>query len=278
MKKNSFILLAISMLVLTQIMCSSSAASSIEFSSTLTIITFVDTNKNGIQDAGEEALPNVPVAISAIRGLANSTSSTDKTRENGQTTNTTNYTVNETSHCPIVTVKVTPPTGMVSTSGSNETEIRDWDCTAPAPATQDRTVSFGFAPAEMPTATSTVAPTSTPDPAANAAVTFVTGNTTDLVDCAGTEFSFTVADPEGVKQVYIEFAVAGFDTDFSNISATLDLTNTGGDTWSGTFTDTVSTQGQVTYWRVVVVDNNGIQTVYYEDGKFSFYAADKSCK
>ena len=123
----------------------------------------------------------------------------------------------------------------------------------------------------------TATPTATADPAANAGVIFEKGNTTDLVDCAGTEFAFTVSDPEGVKQVYVEFAVAGFDTDFSTIASTLDLTNTSGSTWSGTFTDTVSTQGQVTYWRVVVVDNNGIKTTYHEDGKFSFYAADKGC-
>jgi hypothetical protein len=127
-----------------------------------------------------------------------------------------------------------------------------------------------------PTVTATM--TATPNPEANAQVIFEKGNTTDLVDCSGTEFAFTVKDPEGIKQVYIEFAVAGFDTDFSKIAATLDLANSGGDTWSGVFNDTISTQGQVTYWRVVVVDNNGIKTVYHEDGKFSFYAGNKSCK
>lgn len=127
------------------------------------------------------------------------------------------------------------------------------------------------------TSTATATATATPNPAENAEVIFEKGNTTDLVDCSGTEFAFTVKDPEGVKAVYIEFAVAGFDTDFSKIAATLDLTNTGGDTWSGIFKDTISTKGQVTYWRVVVVDNNGIKTVHYEDGKFSFYARNKSC-
>jgi hypothetical protein len=87
-----------------------------------------------------------------------------------------------------------------------------------------------------------------------------------------------VKDPEGIQKVYIEFAVAGFDTDFSTIAGTLDLVNTGGDTWSGTLNDTFSSQGKVTYWRVVVVDNNNVKTVYHEDGKFSFYAADKGCK
>lgn len=137
-----------------------------------------------------------------------------------------------------------------------------------------------FAPSPTPTITplSSPTPTATPDPSANAEVIFEKGNTTDLVDCSGTEFAFTVKDPQGVKQVFIEFAVAGFDTDFSKIAATLDLTNSGGDTWSGIFNDTVSTQGQVTYWRVIVVDNNGIKTVYHEDGKFSFYAGNKSCK
>jgi hypothetical protein len=141
-------------------------------------------------------------------------------------------------------------------------------------------------PTEVPPPTSTARlfptptpiPTKTPDPTGNAAVVFEKGNTTDLVDCSGTEFAFNVTDPEGVKQVYLEFAVAGFETDFSHIAATLDLTNTGGDTWSGTFVDTISTQGQVTYWRVVVVDNNGVKTTYDEEGKFSFFARSKGCK
>ena len=140
------------------------------------------------------------------------------------------------------------------------------------------------APAEIPSPTVTPrpaftrTPTPTKDPSANAEVVFEKGNTTDLVDCTGTEFAFNVKDPEGVKQVYLEFAVAGFETDFSHIAATLDLTNTGGDTWSGTFVDTISTQGQVTYWRVVVVDNNGVKTTYDEEGKFSFFARSKGCK
>jgi hypothetical protein len=125
--------------------------------------------------------------------------------------------------------------------------------------------------------TPTVTPVATVDASANAQVTFEKGNTTELADCSGTEFAFNVTDPQGVKQVYLEFAVAGFTTDFSTIATTLDLTNTGGDTWSGTFNDTVSKQGQVTYWRVVVVDNNGIKTVYDEEGKFSFYARTKGC-
>jgi hypothetical protein len=146
-----------------------------------------------------------------------------------------------------------------------------------APATATLIATQTLPPAATATKV-TATPSPTADPASNAEVVFEKGNTTDLTDCSGTEFAFTVKDPEGVKQVYIEFAVAGFDTDFSNIASTLDLTNTGGDTWSGTFTDTVSTQGQVTYWRVVVVDNNGVKTTYHEDGKFSFYAGDKSCK
>jgi hypothetical protein len=163
--------------------------------------------------------------------------------------------------------------GWIPIPGDTESEYHEDDAT---------TVVYieNFAPSPTPTITplSSPTPTATPDPSANAEVIFEKGNTTDLVDCSGTEFAFTVKDPQGVKQVFIEFAVAGFDTDFSKIATTLDLTNSGGDTWSGIFNDTVSTQGQVTYWRVVVVDNNGIQTVYHEDGKFSFYAGNKSCK
>ncbi len=282
MKKHFLVLLAISVLALSQLMCSSSASGpSVDFNATITITTFVDTNRNGVQDAGEEALPNVSIKVDEIRGAANSTSFLDKTRENGQTTFESNYSVNGTNHCPIVTVSITPPAGMVSTSGSNEVEIRNWICEAGAPTQQDSSVFFGLAPT-IPTPTATLAFTATPaataNPDANSEVIFEKGNTTDLVSCTGTEFAFTVTDPQGVKRVYIEFAVAGFDTDFSTIASTLDLTNTGGDTWSGTFEDTVSTQGQVTYWRVLVVDANDIQTTYYEDGKFSFYAADKSCK
>jgi hypothetical protein len=139
------------------------------------------------------------------------------------------------------------------------------------------TVVYLILPTPTVTPLFTATPLATVDAAANAEVIFEKGNTTDLVDCSGTEFAFTVKDPQGVKQVYMEFAVAGFTTDFSNIAATLDLTNSGGDTWSGIFNDTVSKQGQVTYWRVVVVDNNGSKTVYHEEGKFSFYARDKGC-
>jgi hypothetical protein len=132
----------------------------------------------------------------------------------------------------------------------------------------------------VPSPLSTITPqaSATPDPSANAEVTLEQGNTTDLVSCTGTEFAFTVKDPEGVQQVYIEFAVADFDADFSTIAATLDLTNSGGDTWSGVFNDTISTQGKVTYWRVVVVDTNGAKTVVYEEGRFSFYARNSGCK
>ena len=109
---------------------------------------------------------------------------------------------------------------------------------------------INFVPSPTPTVTPLVVstPSHTPNPAANAEVIFEKGNTTDLLDCSGTEFGFTVKDPEGIQKVYIEFAVAGFDTDFSTIAGTLDLTNTGGDTWSGTLNDTFSSQGQVTYW------------------------------
>src|SRR5258706_452860 len=179
------------------------------------------------------------------------------------------------------TVTITTREGMMIPRGSNTIDVQDWKCQKGAPNEQGRSVFFGLAPAApppTPPAAFTATPSATPDPSSNAEVIFEKGNTTDLVDCSGTEFAFTVKDPEGVKQVYIEFAVAGFDTDFSTIAGTLDLTNSGGDTWSGTLNDTFSTQGKVTYWRVVVVDNNGIQTVYHEDGKFSFYARDKSCK
>ena len=287
--KNPFpILITIAALALSQLMCSLSGEEpSVDFEAIINITTFADTNQNGVQDAGEAGLPNVPIRVDAILSVADTFESIDQTRENGQTTYEHNFSVGGMIQCPIVTVSVTPPEGMVSTSGSNKIEISDWNCEAGAPAEQNRTASFGLAPAtptSTPTATTTSTPSFTPtpaataDPAANAEVIFEKGNTTDLVDCSGTEFAFNVKDPQGVRQVYIEFAVAGFDTDFSTIAGTLDLTNSGGDTWSGTLNDTFSTQGKVTYWRVVVVDNNGIQTVYHEDGKFSFYARDKSCK
>ena len=175
-----------------------------------------------------------------------------------------------------VTSHATARAYVVSTFGPLP-ESRPVDLTA----TADTVVYLeNFTPSPTPTLTPlvTATPVATVDAAPNAEVIFEKGNTTDLVDCSGTEFAFTVKDPQGVRQVYIEFAVAGFNTDFSTIAGTLDLTNSGGDTWSGTLNDTFSTQGKVTYWRVVVVDNNGIQTVYHEEGKFSFYARNKSCK
>lgn len=282
MKLRLPVLLAICVLTLSQLMCVSDASSA-QFKTTITIITFEDANQNGVQDAGEEGVSAVPVEVFENTGGGNTDTFILKTDENGQEIFTGDYTIGggTTNHCPILSVSITPPAGMVSTSGSNEVEIKDWNCDAGAPAEQNRTVSFGLAPATptpTPTAAFTATPSATPNPSANAEVIFEKGNTTDLVECSGTEFAFTVKDPEGIKQVYIEFAVAGFDKDFSTIASTLDLTNSGGDTWSGTLTDTFSTQGQVTYWRVIVVDNNDVQTEYYEDGKFSFYAADKSCK
>jgi len=281
--KNPFpILIAIAALALSQLMCVGAPDSpEVDFKGTVTITTFADTNLNGVQDAGEQGVPNVSVQIVEATGIGKPFSSSNVTRANGQVLSADNYAVGLASHCPVVTITITAPEGMMITSGSNTIDVQDWECQKGAPNEQGRSVFFGLAPAAptaTPTAAFTATPSATPDPSSNAEVIFEKGNTTDLVDCSGTEFAFTVKDPEGVKQVYIEFAVAGFDTDFSTIAGTLDLTNSGGDTWSGTLNDTFSTQGKVTYWRVVVVDNNGIQTVYHEDGKFSFYARDKSCK
>ncbi|MBI2332475.1 MAG: hypothetical protein HYU84_10020 [Chloroflexi bacterium] len=163
MKKQYLILIAVSVLVLSQIMCSTSGDEPrVRFETSITITTYIDSNRNGVQDAGEDGLPGVPIRMEAIRGLANIDTSTDITRDNGQTKFGANYSVGGTSHCPIVTVSITPPTGMVSTSGSNEIEIRDWECPTGAPAQQDRSVSFGLAPTEAATATPTSTPTVTP--------------------------------------------------------------------------------------------------------------------
>jgi len=149
-KRQYLILMAISILVLSQIMCSTSGDEPrVEFDTSITITTYEDSNRNGIQDAGEEGLPNVPVKMEAIRSLGN------------------NYSVGGMSHCPVVTVTITPPTGMVSTSGSNQIEIRDWECEAGAPDKQDRSISFGLAPTETPTTTLTNTP-----PAASPEATF----------------------------------------------------------------------------------------------------------
>lgn len=170
MKRQNLILMAISILVLSQIMCSiSDDGTSVSFRTTLTITTYVDSNRNGIQDPGEDGLPNVRVKVEAIRGGGNSTASTDVTREGGQTDSTTNFSVGGMSICPIVKVTITPPSGMVSTSGSNQIEIRDWECEPGAPAQQDRSISFGLAPIEAtatatPTLTATPVPTATPLP------------------------------------------------------------------------------------------------------------------
>ncbi len=165
MKRQHLILIAISILVLSQIMCSATDdGSRVSFKILVTITTYVDSNRNGIQDAGEDGLPNVPVMMESIRGLANTDAATDRTRENGQSKFGNNYSVGGPSNCPIVTVTITPPSGMVSTSGSNQIEIRDWECEPGAPDQQDRSVSFGLAPIEAATATLTdIPPTTSPE-------------------------------------------------------------------------------------------------------------------
>jgi hypothetical protein len=161
-KRQHLILMAISVLVLSQIMCSTSGDEPrVEFNTSITITTYVDSNRNGIQDAGEDALPNVPIKMEAIRSLGYMDVVINKTRENGQASFGNNYSVGGLSHCPVVIVTITPPTGMVSTSGSNQIEIRDWECESGAPAQQDRSISFGLAPTETATATPTSTPTST---------------------------------------------------------------------------------------------------------------------
>ena len=167
MKKQYLILIAISVLVLSQIMCSTSGDEPrIEFNTSITITTYTDTNRNGVQDDGEDLLPNIPLKMEAIRSLGYSDAVTNKTRENGKASFGNNYSVGGLSHCPVVTITITPPTGMVSTSGSNKIEIRDWECEPGAPAQQDRSISFGLAPTETATATLTNTPTAAASPEA----------------------------------------------------------------------------------------------------------------
>jgi hypothetical protein len=166
-KKQYLILMAISVLVLSQIMCSTSGDEPrVEFDTSITITTYVDSNRNGIQDAGEDALPDVSFKVEEIRSLGNMDVTINKTRENGQVSFGSNYSVGGMSHCPVVTVTITPPTGMVSTNGSNQIEIRDWECESGAPAQQDRSISFGLAPTETPTATLTNTPPAEASPEA----------------------------------------------------------------------------------------------------------------
>ncbi len=131
-----------------------------------------------------------------------------------------------------------------------------------------------------PVASSTPNPTSTIDITPNTMIIYISGNTSELTSCTGTEFSAQVTDPNGVSRVFVQFFVSAGDLtpgSFSTPSGELELTNSGGNMWSGTFNDTISQIQQITYWQFVVIDSMGNRTELYEEGKFSFYARNQSC-
>jgi hypothetical protein len=112
--------MAMSVLVLSQIMCSTSGDEPpIKFNTLITITTYMDANRNEVQDAGEDGLPNIPIKVEEILSLGYVNSSVNKTRENGQVTSAGNYSIAGMSPCLIVTVTITPPAGMVSTKTPN---------------------------------------------------------------------------------------------------------------------------------------------------------------
>jgi hypothetical protein len=147
--------------------------------------------------------------------------------------------------------------------------------TSTSTITPQPTATFTPTATPLPTDTPTITPTINPAP--NASIRVLEGNFTELRSCSGTVFSAAVGDPEGVARVYIEFSVAYYKPDFSKPDQVLELTNVSGDTWSGTFEDHVSRAGDITYWRVVVVDKNGVLTTYYENGRSSFYSGSTTC-
>jgi hypothetical protein len=65
--------------------------------------------------------------------------------------------------------------------------------------------------------------------------------------------------------------------DFANPDAELDLSNEGNDIWGGYFNDTISEHKSATNYRFVAFDKNGISTLFYIAGKFSYYAKDSGC-
>jgi hypothetical protein len=176
-------LIAIAALALSQLMCDTLSmfdyTAKVNFETTIQISTFTDTNQNGVQDAGEQVLPNVPIKVDELRSPGITNTSFDSTGSNGVTTFASNYSVSGPSYCPIVTVTITPPAGMVSTSGSDTIEIKDWKCGRDATKRQDKSVSFGLisvaqasvqaAPTLMDAAIAP--PTDTPIPTATEIVT-----------------------------------------------------------------------------------------------------------
>ena len=125
------------------------------------------------------------------------------------------------------------------------------------------------------TATPTLTPTYTPtiNATPNAFIQYVKGQTGDLLSCSNIEFAFDVTDPEGVQAVVVQFFVGGKQPNYLQLDAQLGLSNQGGNRWGGFFNDTVSREGEVTHWQVVVFDENGNTTVLHEEGKFSYFAA-----
>jgi hypothetical protein len=153
LKQHNIILLAISTLVLSQIMCGSENKSS-ELNTDLTIVTFVDANQNGTMDEGEERLPSVAIDMVTNAGIDEVTYNSLVTDENGETGDKGFFRSNQSStrHCPLMEITATVPEGMVATT-SNPLNVEDWDCTSdPVPLNQTKTVFFGFVSAESASA------------------------------------------------------------------------------------------------------------------------------
>jgi TIR domain-containing protein len=162
--------------------------------------------------------------------------------------------------------------------------------TATATRTPTRTPTFTptftatvtFTPTLTPTVTNTPTATYTPtlDRSANSIIVYVDGNTSDLKQCERIRFAANAVDPEGIRQVLVQFHVGDKDPGakgFSPPDAELILKNENGELWSGFFNDKISQYQLTTYWRFVVIDTNGIGTFYYEPGRFSYYARDFGC-
>jgi hypothetical protein len=165
-KKQISIPLAICALALSQLMCIG-GDEAVEFNSTITITVFADTDRNGVQDAGEVGIPGVRVEWWETQGAVDINGGRLDTLENGQASIQSGHKVggDNRPECPLVGISVTPPQGMVLTGGSNPVEIRDWNCEAGASAEQNRSLSFGFAEgmsAGIPTPTQPPVPTPEP--------------------------------------------------------------------------------------------------------------------
>jgi hypothetical protein len=180
---------------------------------------------------------------------------------------------------PIAQLAAAPPS---NTPTQTATHLPTRTPTITPSVTATSTLTYTPTVTLTPTQTDTPTVTFTPtlDRSANSILVLLEGKTGDLQRCERIRFAANVFDPEGVKQVILQFHVGDKEPtrrDFASPDAELYLINEKDQLWGGYFYDAISQYQRTTYWWFIVIDANGIRTFYYEPGKFSYFARDFGC-